>query len=105
MVSTSCWRRRFPVCLLTCRKEMRSFLATAGYKEIGQETRELQEALPGLTLPKFPQMPESCVLQRPSFDLLHCATQFLARGTLSTDEGGLGIAVSPLKRLGRYLGL
>src|SRR4051794_30268609 len=40
MVSTSCWRSRFPVCLLTCRKEMRSFLATAGYKEIGQETRE-----------------------------------------------------------------
>src|SRR5215203_331506 len=40
MVSISCWRRRFPVCLLTCRKEMRSFLATAGYKAIGQETRE-----------------------------------------------------------------
>src|SRR4051812_24417487 len=40
MVSTSCWRRRFPVCLLTCRKDMRSFLATAGYREIGQQTRE-----------------------------------------------------------------
>ena len=40
MVSTSCWRRRLPVCLLTCRNETRSFLATAGYKAIGQDTRE-----------------------------------------------------------------
>src|SRR3954454_11906811 len=38
--STSRCRRRLPVCLLTCRNEMRSLAATAGYKATGQETRE-----------------------------------------------------------------
>ena len=38
--STSCCRRRLPVFLLICRKEMRSLAATAGYKATGQETRE-----------------------------------------------------------------
>src|SRR5205807_810384 len=38
--STSCCRRRFPLCLLTCRNEIRSLAATAGYKATVQETRE-----------------------------------------------------------------
>ena len=33
--------------LLTCRKDTRSAAETAGYNAIGQDTRQLQKAVPG----------------------------------------------------------